>query len=499
MIGRKAGPVSIYIANSIQEMEKWSLKTLLDGSWIETSQWFDVYNKYNGKVVDRVPLCNEKHVERALDSAYAASKKMKEVPAYERADILEKTSTALQKSSEDLARTISAEAGKPLKYSRREAKRACVTMKFASEEAKRITGETIAFDAEPRGVQHHGYWFRVPVGLVAAITPFNDPLNLVAHKLGPAFAAGNAVVLKPASLTPLSALNLSHALVDSGLPAGALNVVTGPGDQIGRKLCSDPRVRLVTLTGGTEAGRDVINWAGIKRFAMELGSNCPVIVMNDAPMILTVENCVDASCNCQGQNCIHAQRFYVQEGVYREFVNQMTSTMERLIVGDPLDDKTDVGPMISEREAIRVEEWVNDAVKKGAKLLVGGKREGAMFFPTLLENAPHNASIASEEIFGPVSVLYKFSKLSEAIEASNGTNYGLQAGIFTSNVNTALQAVKDLDFGGVLINDTSDFRVDFMPFGGMKLSGLGREGIRFAIEEMTEIKTVIYKTSGEEL
>jgi glyceraldehyde-3-phosphate dehydrogenase (NADP+) len=480
-------------------MGESSLKTLLDGSWIETGEWVDVHNKYNGEVVDRVPLCDETLVEKALDSAYTASKKMKQMPAYERAEILEKASAAVLKSSEELARTISAEAGKPLKYSRKEAKRAYVTMKFASEEAKRITGETIPFDAEPRGVQRHGYWFRVPVGLVAAITPFNDPLNLVAHKLGPAFAAGNAVVLKPASLTPLSALNLSHALVDSGLPAGALNIVTGPGDQIGQKLVSDPRVRLVTLTGGTKAGRDVIKWAGIKRFAMELGSNCPVIVMNDASMDSAVENCVDASCNCQGQNCIHAQRFYVQEGIYREFVNQTVSSMKKLIVGDPLDEKTDVGPMIAEREATRVEQWTNDAVKKGAKLLVGGKREGAIVFPTLLENVPQSATIASEEVFGPVSVVYKFNKLSEAIEASNSTSYGLQAGIFTSNVDTALKAVKGLDFGGILINDTSDFRVDFMPFGGMKLSGLGREGIKFAIEEMTEIKTVIYKTSGEDL
>jgi glyceraldehyde-3-phosphate dehydrogenase (NADP+) len=475
------------------------LKTFVDGGWVETGQWFDVYNKYNAQVVDRVPFCDEKIVEKALDSAQAATRKMREMPAYERAEILEKTSTALLKSSEDLASTISAEAGKPLKYSRREAKRAYVTMRFASEEAKRISGETIPFDAEPRGVQRHGYWFRVPVGLVAAITPFNDPLNLVAHKLGPAFAAGNAVVLKPASLTPLSALNLCHALVDSGLPAGALNVVTGPGDRIGRKIVSDPRVRMVTLTGGTEAGRDAIQSAGIKRFAMELGSNCPVIVMNDAPMDSAVENCVDASCNCQGQNCIHAQRFYVQDGIYGEFVDQMVRIMGKLVVGDPLNDKTDVGPMISEREATRVEQWISDAVKKGAKLLVGGKREGPVVYPTLLENAPHSTSIASEEIFGPVSVVYKFSKLTEAIEASNGTNYGLQAGIFTKNVNAALRAVKGLDFGGVLINDTSDFRVDFMPFGGMKLSGLGREGIRFAIEEMTEIKTVIYKIGEDEL
>lgn len=475
------------------------LKTLIDGSWTEAERSFDVYNKYNGDLMGRVPFCDDSHVEKALNSATAAAKRMAKLAAYERAEVLEKASEALVKSSEDLARTISSEAGKPLKFSRRETKRASITLKFASEEAKRITGETIAFDGEPRGVQRSGYWFRVPVGIVAAITPFNDPLNLVAHKVGPAFAAGNAAVLKPSSLTPLSALNLARVLTDCGLPLGSLNVVTGAGNQIGKKLVSDPRVRLVTFTGGVEAARDIVKWAGIKRLAMELGSNCPVIVMNDAQLDSALESCVEGSYSCQGQNCLHAQRFYIQDGIYAEFVHRMASIVEGLIVGDPLNEKTDVGPMITEREAARVEEWVNDALKKGAKLLVGGRRDGKMFSPTLLENVPHDTKIASEEVFGPVSAVYKFHKLSEAIEASNRTDYGLQAGIFTRNVNTALRAVQGLDFGGVLVNDTSDFRVDFMPFGGLKLSGLGREGIRFAIEEMSEIKTVIYKTSGEEV
>jgi len=474
------------------------LKVLVGGDWIETGQWIDVINKYNGGLVEKVPLCDESHIEKALSTAHAATETIRKMPAYRRAEILENTSASLLKSTDDLARTISAEAGKPLKYSTREAKRAFVTIKFSSEEAKRLAGETIPLDAEPRGTHRHGYWFRVPVGLVAAITPFNDPLNLVAHKLGPAVAAGNAVVLKPATLTPLSALKLAHMLVDSGLPAEALSVLTGPGEKIGRKLVSDPRVRLVTFTGGVEAGEQIIKWAGIKRFAMELGSNSPVIVTNDAPLDLALENCVDAACNCQGQNCIHAQRWYIQEGIYREFIDRAVETMEKLIVGDPLDEKTDVGPMITEQEAIRVEQWVKEAIEAGAKLLVGGRRKGVLYYPTLLEEPPRDTRVARDEIFGPVAVVYKFRKLSDAIEASNSTNYGLQAGIFTNSVNAALRAVRDLDFGGVLINDTSDFRVDFMPFGGMKLSGLGREGIRFAIEEMTEIKTVIYRTSDED-
>lgn len=389
---------------------------------------------------------------------------------------------------------IAREAGKPIKYSRKEAKRASLTMQFSAEEAKRIHGDTIPFEAEPRGQDRTGYWYRVPAGLVAAITPFNDPLNLVAHKLGPAIAAGDTVVLKPASLTPLSGIKLVETLQEAGLPSDFISVVTGDGEKLGPELASSPYVRVVTFTGGVEAGEKIAKLAGLKKVAMELGSNCPVIVMEDAPLDLTASCILDAGFNCQGQNCIHAQRILIHESFYGELIGRLVENTKKLKVGNPLDESTDVGPMIAESEAVRVEEWVNEAVRKGAELLVGGQRQGAVYTPTILADVPGNATIAKEEIFGPVTTVSKFRTMSDAIRESNSTNYGLHAGIFTKSIDNALKAISELNFGSVLINDTSDFRVDFMPFGGMKHSGLGREGVRFAIEEtMTEIKTVIFR------
>ena len=330
--------------------------------------------------------------------------------------------------------------------------------------------------------------------MVAAITPFNDPLNLVAHKLGPAVAAGNTVVLKPASLTPLSAMKLAETLQEAGLPSDYVRVLTGDGEKLGPQLVSSPYVRVVTFTGGVEAGAKITRLAGLKKIAMELGSNCPVIVMEDAPLDLTATCVVDAGFNCQGQNCIHAQRIFIHDSRYEELVSRLVEDTRKLKMGNPLDESTDVGPMITESQAIRVENWVNEAVQKGAKLLVGGQRKKAAYVPTILADVPKDATIAAEEVFGPVMIISKFQRLEDAIRESNSTNYGLHAGIFTKSIDHALRAVYNLDFGTVLINDTSDFRVDFMPFGGMKYSGLGREGVRFAIEEtMTEIKTVIFR------
>ena len=466
------------------------------GTWIETNRSLEVRNKYSGEVVDHVPLCDVSVLESALRSAERGAHTMKGLPAYRRAEILEQASDEIKRSEDELAKTIAVEAGKPMKYSRKEVERARLTMKFSSEEAKRVSGEVIPFDAEPRGVDRVGYYFRVPVGVVGAITPFNDPLNLVAHKLGPAFAGGNSVILKPASVAPLSALNLASILDNSGLPSEALNVVVGAGKEVGEPLVSDRRVGMVSFTGGVEAGRRIAQLAGIKRVSMELGSNSAVIVMDDAPLDLSVSACCESGFSCQGQNCIHPQRLYVQEGVYREFEDDLVEGVERLVLGDPLDMKTDVGPMISEAEAARVEEWVHEAVEQGATVLTGGTRDGVMFWPTVLRDVPAGARIAREEVFGPVVLIERFGGLEEAIEKSNSTGYGLQAGIFTSSIDSALRAVRDLEFGAVLVNDTSDFRVDFMPFGGVKMSGVGREGVKFAIEEMTEIKTVIYRTSG---
>lgn len=455
----------------------------------------DVRDKYSGEVVGTVPSIQAEQVPSIMKTAFDAFRKyLDKLPLHKRAEILAEASSLIRKRQDDFAKIIAREAGKPLKYSRKEASRASLTMQFSSEEAKRLHGETIPFDADPRGRDRIGYWYRVPAGLVAAITPFNDPLNLVAHKLGPAVAAGNTVVLKPASLTPLSAIKLVETLQEAGLPNDFIHVVTGDGETLGPALVSNPYVRVVTFTGGVEAGEKIAKMAGLKKIAMELGSNSPVIVMEDAPLDFTATCVLDAGYNCQGQNCIHAQRILIHESLYAELVERLVQDTKKLKVGNPLDETTDVGPMIAEPEAIRVEKWVNDAVQKGAKLLVGGERKKALYMPTILANVPHDVAIATEEVFGPVMIVSKFQKIADAVQESNSTNYGLHAGIFTKSIDNALRAISDLNFGSVLINDTSDFRVDFMPFGGMKSSGLGREGVKFAIEEtMTEIKTVIFR------
>jgi len=455
----------------------------------------DVRDKYSGQVIGQVPSIDVEQLRAIIKTAHSAfNKHLATLPLHRRAEILEEASSRIKKREDEFANLIASEAGKPIKYSRKEARRAALTMQFSAEEAKRIHGETIPFEAEPRGQDRTGYWYRVPAGLVAAITPFNDPVNLVAHKLGPAIAAGNTVVLKPASLTPLSAIKLVETLREAGLPDDFVNVVTGNGESLGPELVSSPYIRVVTFTGGVEAGERIARLAGLKKLAMELGSNSPVIVMQDARLDLAASCIVDAGFNCQGQNCIHAQRILIHESLYEELIEGLVEGTRKLKVGNPHEDSTDVGPMIAESEAMRIEKLVDEAVQRGAKLLVGGERRGAIYMPTILAQVPGTLPIAKEEIFGPVTIVSKFQRISEAITESNSTNYGLHAGIFTESLGNALKAISELNFGSVLVNDTSDFRVDFMPFGGMKSSGLGREGIRFAIEEtMTEIKTVILR------
>jgi len=454
-----------------------------------------VKDKYSGELIEEIASVSVTDLPGIIESASHSFNKYKDtLSLHRRAEILTEASSIIRKRSEDFAKTIAREAGKPIKFARKEATRASLTMQFSAEEAKRIHGETIPFDAEPRGEGRIGFWYRVPAGVVAAITSFNDPLNIVAHKLGPAIAAGNTVLLKPASLTPLSSIRLTDVLQECGLPIDYISVIAGDGETLGPELVQNPQVRVVTFTGGVEAGKKIATFAALKKIAMELGSNCPVIVMEDAPLDSTSACVVDAGFNCQGQNCIHAQRILIHDSLYEEFTQRLIEGTKKLKVGNPLDETTDVGPMIAESEAIRVEEWVKDARQKGARLLIGGERKGAIINPTILSDVPKEATIATEEIFGPVIILSRFRRLSDAISDSNSTNYGLQAGIFTKSMDNALSAVSNLNFGSVLINDTSDFRVDFMPFGGMKMSGLGREGVRFAIEEtMTEIKTVIFR------
>ena len=421
---------------------------------------------------------------------------MERMPSHKRAEILQNTSEAILKNVRMLAETIAIEAGKPIKYSMKEVKRAAITMKFSSEEAKRIYGETIPFDAEPRGEGKFAYYVREPIGIVFAITPFNDPLNLVAHKLGPAIASGNAIIIKPSSVTPLSAIHLVNLIESSGLPEECAQLLLVPGSsQQVKEMLQSEKIKMISFTGGTETAADIMQHSGIKKYSMELGSNSPVIIWSDADLDDAIPQVVDAGYESQGQNCIHAQRIFIHEKIYDEAKARIIEATKRLRVGNPLSEDTDVGPMIHEVEARRVEDWVKEAITDGATLLTGGKREGRIYYPTVLENVSPKSKIGWKEVFGPVMLLFKTRSLEDAIEMSNSVPYGLQAGVFTNNINVAQKCIDELDYGSVLINQTSDFRVDFMPFGGYKYSGLGREGMRFAIEDMTEIKLVIYQKS----
>ena len=453
-----------------------------------------VRNKFNGEKFVELEDTGLKNAEKILSKARVAFSDMNKLPSYERYEMLFKASKELEKRREEFARIISIEAGKPIKYSRGEARRASLTMLFSAEESKRMYGETIPMDVESRGKNRFAFYNRVPMGTIYSVTPFNDPLNLVAHKAGPALAAGNSLINKPASLTPYSGYMLNKVIDEAGFPENAMQtVIASGGGEVSNYFLNADEIKMVTFTGGVDAADKLVKRAGVKKYSMELGSNSPVIVWDDAELETAAEAVVDAAMEAQGQNCIHSQRILIKDNIYKEFSGMIVDLTSKLKSGNPLDESTDIGPMISEGEAIRVENEVASAVKEGAEILIGGKRDGSMFQPTVVQKVHHKSSLWHREIFGPVTVLQPVDTFETAVRMANDVPYGLQAGIYTSNLDLAMKAVHELDFGAVLVNDTSDFRVDVMPFGGMKKSGLGREGIRFSMEEMTEIKLAIFR------
>lgn len=468
-------------------------KMLLAGKWVDAAQTFGVYDPQDNRLVAHVPLSTKEDMKKAIDEAESAFKRNQNWPTHERIKVLKAAVEYMNENKELYAQTIATEGSKTITEARGEVKRAMQTLEISAEEARRLKGETINFDQNEGSENRLGYYYRFPVGVVGAITPFNDPLNLVAHKVGPAIAAGNAIVVKPASVTPLSALLLADAFEAAGLPKGMLSVITGSGKDLGDTLVKHPAVKMISFTGGLDAGRKIAELSGIKHIGMELGSNSPSIVLSDCDLDDAVAACVSGSFGAVGQNCIGVQRIYVERDVYEEFVQKLAFQTKSLKVGDKLRDDTDVGPLITEKEAMRVEEWVNEAIAKGGKVLAGGKREGAFYMPTVLADVPEDAKIVKEEIFGPVVNVFPVDSLEEAVEKSNDVEYGLQAGIFTKNLDHAFYAIQHLNCGGVMVNDTSDYRIDEMPFGGIKNSGLGREGVRFSIENMTEPKVVAIK------
>lgn len=451
-----------------------------------------VRNKYNGEKVADLQDTSMSDAKEMLRNSKRAFKEMLDIPAHQRYEALFKVSKELENQKNKFASVISKEFGKPIKYSRGEVNRASLILLFSAEESKRVYGETIPMDVEPRGDEKIAFYRRVPVGPVYSITPFNDPLVVVAHKVGPAIAAGNTILSKPASLTPYSGFLLNQLLDDTDLPEGTMqSVFASGGGEVSNYFLNSDDIKMVTMTGGVEAADKLIRKAGIKKYAMELGSNSPVIVWDDADLEEASAKITEAAMESQGQNCLHSQRIIISDKVYKEVKEKLVEKVSALKVGDPLDQSTDFGPMISEGEAKRVEDWVNQAVADGAKTLVGGERKGNIYMPTLMENVDRKSKVWKDEIFGPVTVLTSVNRFEDAVSLANDVPFGLQAGVFTSNYDLAMKAISRLEFGAVLINDTSDFRIDVMPFGGMKKSGIGREGIRFAIDEMTEIKLAI--------
>jgi acyl-CoA reductase-like NAD-dependent aldehyde dehydrogenase len=471
-------------------------KLLIDGQWVDAGPLMEVKNKYDGIGIGTVPTARKEDVDAAIDSAERAEDVMADMPAYKRAEILLKTAALLRERSDDLAKTIAAEAGKALKFARAEVERAISTFTIAAEEAKRLHGETIPLDAVPAGEGYFGFWIRRPVGVIAAISPFNFPLNLVAHKVAPALASGNTLVLKPASTTPLAAVKLCQILMEAGLPAGAINLVVGSGGTVGEWLVTDPRVDKITFTGSPDVGRHILSVAGIKKVTLELGNTSPVVVAPDADLDFVAKRCAVGAYYNSGQVCISVQRIYSEKNVYEPFSEKFVKATQAMVVGDPLDERVDVGPMIDSKEVDRIEQWITEAQTSGAKVLTGGRREGTVYYPTVLANVQDEMKVVAEEVFAPVASIISSDDFESALKQANDTKFGLQVGVFTNDVNRVFKAVKRLNFGGVIVNDTPNFRADHMPYGGNRQSGLGREGVRFAMEDMTNIQMVAIRLNS---
>ena len=464
-------------------------KLLVGGEWIETGDWIDVRSPYDGSSVGRAAKGDASIARRAVDAAERAL--AEPLPAHERAAILERTARLVEERADEVARTISAEAGKPMKAARVEAARATSTFTMAAVEARKLAGDVVPMDASPAGAGKIALTLRVPIGIVGAISPFNFPCNLVAHKVAPALAAGCPVVLKPASQTPLSALLLAELETEAGLPPGWLNVVCGEAAEIGDVLVDDERIALITFTGSAAVGWKLRERAPRKRVNLELGNATPVLVAADADLDDAATRLAANAFSFAGQSCISVQRIYVERQAYDPFLERFLPRVEDLVVGDPADDETDVGPVISDGDRERVLAWIAEATAAGARVLTGGALDGELLRPTVLADAPADAKVSCEEVFGPLCTVTPYDTLEKALELANGTRYGLQAGVFTRDLQTALHAARELDFGGVTVNEAPTFRADQMPYGGVKDSGNTREGPAYAVREMTEERLVV--------
>jgi acyl-CoA reductase-like NAD-dependent aldehyde dehydrogenase len=470
--------------------KKWDL--WLGGKWREAKTYVPLFAPHSGEELAQVAQAQPEEAAEAVVEAHAAFQQFKKSPAYERAAILYKAADILEQRKEEFATIMALEAAKSIRNAREEMDRTVQTYRFAAEAAKGIYGEQIPMDAAKGGENRFGFTMRTPLGVVTAITPFNFPFNLVAHKVGPAIAAGNTIVLKPAEQTPLSALFLAETFKEAGLPDGVLNIIPGEGAVLSEVLTSHPYVKKVTFTGSPGVGHIIRQQAGFRKVTLELGSNSPLIVDEGVDLNQIIDRCVEGSFSYNGQVCISIQRIYVHRTLYDEFVERFVSQTQQLVVGSPLEEKTNITAIISKKSLERLLSWLDEAVQQGAKVECGGKTDGPVFLPTVLTHVKHDTRVVCQEVFGPIVVIDPFETLEEAIKKVNDSRYGLNAGIFTPRIDRAFYAAQEMETGGVIINDIPTFRVDHMPYGGLKDSGIGREGVRYTVEEMTEQKFISF-------
>ncbi|MGG1252440.1 aldehyde dehydrogenase family protein [Brevibacillus agri] len=471
-------------------MEPKTYDLYIGGEWIKTESYIPVFHKYSGECIAHIARAEQQHVTTAVEAAWQTFKQDKLTP-FQRYQILLKASALMEERREEMELSLIREVGKTRKDAQNELDRTINTLRLSAEEAKKIHGEMIPLQSTEGSENRLGFTIRVPKGVIGAITPFNYPLLLSTHKIAPALAAGNTLVVKPATVTPIATFLLLDVLEEAGLPKGYVNIVTGAGSEVGEWLLDEERIAMYTFTGSGEVGRHIKERSGMRPVALELGNNSPNIVHHDADLELAARQTAARSFHNAGQACIAVQRIYVHEDVVEKFSELYIMHVKQLKVGNPEDPETDVGPMISEKEAKRTEEWVQEAISQGAQSLLPVKREGALFYPAVLVNTKPEMKVVCREVFAPVVTIIPYSDLEDAFAQANDSEYGLQAGIFTRDLNVAMKAARTLEYGGVVINDVSTYRNDVMPYGGVKNSGLGKEGPRYAVEEMTDERMVV--------
>lgn len=475
--------------SNMKETKLW-----INGKWEDTKDTYELSSPYSGEIIAKVAKASVQDVERAIEGAHEAFQTFKMTTAYERAEILYKVVDIIRERKQEFAEILAKEAGKPISTGLAELDRTISTYQFSAEAAKQLYGETVPMDAAPGAVNRIGFTKRIPLGVVSAITPFNFPFNLVAHKLGPAFAVGNTVVLKPATQTPLSALVMAEIFKEAGLPNGALQIVTGSGGELSDVLVTHPLVKKVTFTGSGAVGMKIKEKVGLRKVTLELGSNAAVIIEPSTPIEKIISRAVSGAFNFSGQVCISLQRIYVHESIYDQFTEAFVEETKKLKLGDPLDPATDLSAMINPKEVERIKEWIEEAKMQGAKVATGAEFTERTMTPTVMVNVTPDMKIMCLETFAPIVSIVPYKTLDEAIRYVNDSELGLNAGIYTNVLTDAMRAADELEAGAVVINDIPTFRVDHMPYGGIKNSGYGREGIKYAIEEMTELKFITIKS-----